>query len=293
MFFFRSSSFTWRRRNEATCPPPPPPPSCKQESTSEVCARPNEEILPPWTPRSAIEGMVPRPVVVPDDALSSAEPSPARPSPTSAPRWEAEVGDVRHNAIVSARKVDPLPWEASSTEGDPALVAADGSELPSPAPSPLGPSRPNAKFCPVCHSLYSAAVCRCSVLAFNHPIVRIVGQTARSLTPTLEVASRAEGTQSTRESDRVQRALWSSPAEPSTVRASSASPSAPDSAGNAHVCNAPSTDAQRLAGSNAEDEHHTSLQTSNVTPDEQVLHVCVSLSTVQSESVTAAGSSQP
>ncbi len=201
--FLRSSSKGRRRRShEAPCGSPAPP-SHEQDGAAGVCVRQNEEALPPWTPRSVLEAAPPPPVAVPDDALSSAEPSPARPSPAKR--------DERDG--FSARKLGPLPWEARSVEDDPVLVdAADGSELPSPAPSPLGggvASKPSAKVCPVCGSLYAAAVCRCSVLSFNHPIVHIVAQTTpgRSPTPDPEVAARAPEAASRRD-DRVQRSLW-------------------------------------------------------------------------------------
>ena len=144
-------------------------------------------------------------MLVPDDALSSAEPSPTR-SPTGGQRWSSGLP-------ASARKVDPLPWEASSQQEPDGLPLEDGAELPSPALSPLNlPAK--AKFCTVCGSLYTTAVCRCTMLSFNHPITRIVAQSGQSpqsppmsSSPALN-AYRASAATDTTAKSGAQRALW-------------------------------------------------------------------------------------
>lgn len=193
----------------------PPTPSYSQESVREVREQLQEE-LPPWTPRCAIEP--PHPVLVPDDALSSAEPSPAGPSPAQVSRW-GQFGGPIEAAVLSATKVGPLPWESGSAKGDTSEREDGGSELPSPVPSPNGIApRPNvAHFCSVCGSLYTTSVCRCSMLAFKHPITRIVSQTGQSspggsltwLTPEaiLSVPDIPN------KQGRTQRALWSTSGE--------------------------------------------------------------------------------
>jgi hypothetical protein len=162
----------------------PSAPSYSQESVLREVREQSQEELPPWTPRCAIEP--PHPVVVPDDALSSAEPSPAGPSPAQVSRWgTTQLGGPIEAVVLSATKVGPLPWESGSAKGDTSEREDGGSELPSPVPSPNGVApRPNlAQFCSVCGSLYTTAVCRCSMLAFKHPITRIVSQTRANLVP--------------------------------------------------------------------------------------------------------------
>ena len=205
------------RKREAPCASSAPlAPSYSQESVREVREQSQEE-LPPWTPRCAIEP--PHPVVVPDDALSSAEPSPAGPSPAQVSRWGSPFGGPIEAAVLSATKVGPLPWESGSAKGDTSEREDGGSELPSPVPSPNSVApRPNvAQFCSVCGSLYTTAVCRCSMLAFKHPITRIVSQTGQSspggsltwLTP--EPIPSAPDVPY--KQGRTQRALWSTSGE--------------------------------------------------------------------------------
>ena len=212
-------SFSWWRKREAPCTSPAlPAPRCKQESVREVGVQQIDEELPPWTPRSTIE--VPHPLVVPDDAPSSAEPSPARPSPAQAPRrWGANmINDPDTAAGFSARKVGLLPWESGSARSDSLDREDGGSELPSPALSPLGVGpRPNAaQFCSVCASLYTTAVCRCSMLAFSHPITRIVSQTSQFP----EAAWDPPDVPNKRGRDRAQRALWCTSGEHGAAEAS-------------------------------------------------------------------------
>ena len=196
----------------------PSAPSYSQESVREVLEQSQEE-LPPWTPRCAIEP--PHPVVVPDDALSSAEPSPAGPSPAQVSRWgTTQLGGPIEAAVLSATKVGPLPWESGSAKGHTSEREDGGSELPSPVPSPNGvATRPNlAQFCSVCGSLYTAAVCRCSMLAFKHPITRIVSQTGQSspggsLTWLTPEAIPSSAPDIPNKQGRTQRALWSTSGE--------------------------------------------------------------------------------
>ena len=211
-------SHSQENMREAPCTSSAPlAPSYSQESVREVREQSQEE-LPPWTPRCAIEP--PHPVVVPDDALSSAEPSPAGPSPAGpspaqVSRWGSPLGGPIEAAVLSATKVGPLPWESGSAKGDTSEREDGGSELPSPVPSPNSVApRPNvAQFCSVCGSLYTTAVCRCSMLAFKHPITRIVSQTGQSspggsltwLTP--EPIPSAPDVPN--KQGRTQRALWS------------------------------------------------------------------------------------
>lgn len=215
----------WRKREAPCASSAPPAPSYSQESVREVRAQQSHEELPPWTPRSAIEA--PHPVMVPDDAPSSAEPSPARPSSAQVSRWSAQIdGPVEAAVLSSAKKVGPLPWESGSARGDTSEREDGGSELPSPVPSPNGvaPRPHTAQFCSVCASLYTTAVCRCSMLAFKHPITRIVSQTGQSspggsltwLTP--EAVPSAPDTPNKR--GRAQRALWSASGEGGAAAAS-------------------------------------------------------------------------
>lgn len=214
----------WRKREAPCASSAPPAPSCSQESVREVRAQQSHEELPPWTPRSAIEA--PHPVVVPDDAPSSAEPSPARPSPAQVSRWGAQIDGPVEAAVLSAKKVGLLPWESGSAKGDISEREDGGSELPSPVPSPnaVAPRPHVARFCPVCGSLYTTAVCRCSMLAFKHPITRIVSQTGQSspggsltwLTP--EAVPSAPDIPN--KQGRAQRALWSTSGEDGAAAAS-------------------------------------------------------------------------
>lgn len=171
------SSIGWRRRSlsDSRAPraqaPAPAKPSSRRAAEPGARSQLEDEEPPPWTPRSAIEA--PRPVLVPDDALSSPEPSPAR-SPAGGQRWASELPTC-------ARKVDPPPWVASGQDEAGGLPLEDGAELISPEPSPLNAAtRPKAKFCTVCGSLYTTAVCRCTMLSFNHPITRIVAKSGQS-----------------------------------------------------------------------------------------------------------------
>lgn len=223
------------RKREAPCASSAPPASSySQESAREVRAQQSHEELPPWTPRSAIEA--PHPVVVPDDASSSAEPSPARPSPAQVSRWGAQIDGPVEAAVLSAKKVGLLPWE-SEIKSDTSEREDGGSELPSPVPSPNGVApRPHvAQICPVCASLYTTAVCRCSMLAFKHPITRIVSQTGQS-SPGGSLTWLTPGTvpsapQIPNERGRAQRALWSISGEGGSAAASTDALDATDAAG--------------------------------------------------------------
>ena len=205
------SSIGWRRRSlsDSRAPrvqaPAPAKPNRRRVAEPGAGSQREDEEPPPWTPRSAIEP--PRPVFVPDDALSSPEPSPAR-SPVGGQRWAAGLP-------ASARKVDPPPWVASSQDEAAGLPLEDGADLPSPAPSPLNAAtRPKAKFCTVCGSLYTTAVCRCTMLSFNHPITRIVatsGQSPQSPPVSSSPALNADGTPAVADTaarSGAQRALW-------------------------------------------------------------------------------------
>ena len=241
----RFSFSLWRKREAPCASMAPLAPSCKQESVREVCVQQSDEELPPWTPRSAIEA--PHPLVVPDDALSSSEPSPAQAS-----RWGAQIDGPDEAAAFSARKVGLLPWESGSAKGDTSDREDSGSELSSPALSPLRLApRPNAaQFCSVCASLYTTAVCRCSMLAFKHPIARIVSQTGQSspsgsltwLTP--EAVPRAPDIPNKRGRDRAQRALWSTSGEDSAAAASTDATDATDATRREATCAGPPSPVQ-------------------------------------------------